>query len=364
MLITILKKLITFKTVSRDHAENLRAIRWIKESLKTLPLYIRLFTIDSFPSLMITTQKTKRPRLLLAAHLDVVDGSEKMFEPRMQGERLYGRGAFDMKFALACYLQLCHELGTSVKKYDFGIMITTDEEVGGASGMKALLEKGFRSDICLLPDGGKDWIFEEGAKGAMHGIVRSIGVAAHGSRPWLGKNAIEHLAVFLSELRTGFPAEPCPDAQHRHPTMNVGVIQGGNAINSIADEACAKIDFRFASPVQERYIRRHVKTVLRKHRDIHVAWNKIGDAFRLPVKDPYFKMFARLVQEYAGKPTQYLFSHGSSDVRYLVKYGIPAIVVRPQGDGHHSEYEWIDTESLKIFYRVVREFVIKTAKKG
>jgi len=107
----VLKKLIRFKTVSSNHKENEACLRWVQAQIKRLPVLAKIIRSHSFTSLVITTQQTKAPALWLAAHIDVVPGSPEVFIPKKQGNRLYGRGAFDMKFAVSCYIKLLKELG-------------------------------------------------------------------------------------------------------------------------------------------------------------------------------------------------------------------------------------------------------------
>jgi len=125
-----------------------------------------------------------------------------------------------MKFAIACYLKLLQNLREDISKYNLGVMITSDEEIGGHNGVKALLDKGYRSKVCFLPDGGREWQFERGAKGAWHLLVESYGKSSHGSRPWQAKNALSQLIDFLNILKKEFTSEPCRDKFHYPNTLN------------------------------------------------------------------------------------------------------------------------------------------------
>src|SRR5680860_1035635 len=110
MLEDYLIDLIQFKTLSKDFKENGEALRWIENEIKDLPVFIKRYEKNGFQSLVITTKKTKTPKIMLAAHLDVVKGSKNIFQPVIKDGKLYGRGVFDMKYAIACYLKLLQEL--------------------------------------------------------------------------------------------------------------------------------------------------------------------------------------------------------------------------------------------------------------
>ncbi|MDI1352580.1 MAG: M20/M25/M40 family metallo-hydrolase, partial [bacterium] len=134
-------------------------------------------------------------KLWLVAHIDVVPADPNMFTLAVKDHRIVGRGVLDMKLGVAYYIEFLKELGASnLKNYDIGVMLTSDEEVGGMNGVRYLLdEQGYRGKIGFLPDGGFDWKIEEAAKGILWIKIKVHGVASHGSRPWLGVNAINNL---------------------------------------------------------------------------------------------------------------------------------------------------------------------------
>ena len=264
-LIDILIKLISYKTITGDYQASAACLHWVKEQIQGLPLFTQDFEQNGFPSLIITTKQTKTPLLWLAAHLDVVPGSPAVFEAETKaGGRLYGRGAFDMKFAAACYIKLLKELGADLKNYDLGVMLTTDEEIGGLNGVGHLVKEGYSSKLVFLPDGGKNWQIEKAAKGVWHALVESRGVSAHGSRPWLGRNAIDQLMNFVNAARKFFPKEPCSRKNHYHSTLNVGVIEGGRAVNQVPDSASARLDIRFISDRDQQKIKKKAGSAEKK----------------------------------------------------------------------------------------------------
>jgi succinyl-diaminopimelate desuccinylase len=360
----LLSKLIQFETLSKNYKENGRALSWVKKQLQGLPLIIQEGKINKFPYLIITTKRTKKPKLLLGAHIDVVGGKPQVFRPKVKNKKLFGRGVFDMKYAIACYIKLFQELGQDLPSYDLGIMLTTDEELGGESGVKALLRKGYKPKICFLPDGGKDWKINIGSKGVIQVLVESRGVSAHGSRPWLGKNAITELTQFLDRLAKQFPQEPCGDKEHNHRTLNVGQITGGLEVNKIPDYASAILDIRFPATDKLSDIKKLLTRITKKFFGLSYKVIALSDAFKLDRKNKYVKKFAEILQKKIKTKIKYASSHGSCDARYFVKTGVPTIIIRPVGGGHHTENEFIDLKSLNQFYEVLKDYVIEAAKKG
>lgn len=353
----ITEKLITFKTVTGDHEENERALAWISAFVEKVPVHCTKVYSNKFPSLLITTKKTKNPDVWLTAHLDVVPGSESAFVPNVKGGKLYGRGAYDMKFALACYLHIFKELGNELSKHNIGIMITTDEEIGGVNGVGALMKKGYGSKVAILPDGGDFWRIEATAKGVYHLLLESKGISAHGSRPWEGENAIDNLTEFIEELRSLGHFACAKKCTHAHGTFNVGYIQGGEAVNQIPNFAKAGIDIRFMNDKELKTVQSALAKLQKKYPSVTVREGSFGASVNTPLANPYVKKFRALVEEHTGKNNlEPILSHGASDARFFAEKHIPVIVVRPDGGGHHSEIEWIDLRGLEMFAKIIENF--------
>lgn len=360
-MLSILTTLVSFKTISQDIKENNQAINWIKKEVNNIPIFIKEFNFNKFSSLFITNQKTKKPKLLLAAHLDVVPASEDLFKLKIKGKKIFGRGVYDMKFAIACYIQILKDLKQDLKKYNFGIMITTDEEIGGINGTKAILDEGYSCDICFLPDGGKNWRFEEKAKGVLHFLVESKGKTTHGSRPWEGENAIDLLLQFLKEIKEKFPKEFCGDNNHWHETINVGKVEGGTATNQVPSFARAWVDIRFPPEVNIKKIKLILNLIKKKFKKkIKITELVYGVPHIINKDNKAVQIFSKIAWEKFKIKTGFDFSHGSSDARFFVQYKIPVILIRPKGNGQHSEREWIDKEDLEKFYVVLKEFIQQT----
>lgn len=358
MLRNNLEKLIFFKTVAEDHKENKKALNWIKKQVKKLPVYIKEFNSNGFASLVITTQKTKEPIIWLAAHLDVAPASDKMFIPFVKNDKLYGRGAFDMKFAIACYLKLFIELGKNLSDYNLGLMITTDEETDGENGTKFILNKGYSSKICFLPDVGASWKFENGAKAAWRLSVQSKGRSAHGSKPWQGKNAVENLIKILYLLEKKFPTEPCGIKDHYHNSINIGKIQGGESANKVAGFAEALVDIRLKPEVEKFKIKKIIDFISKKIGNIKVKEISFKSGYKENFSNNYyFQLFSSIAYDKFRIRPSSVFSHGTSDICFFNEKKIPVILVQPKGGGHHSNIEWIDLKDLKKFYLVLKEFI-------
>lgn len=356
-----LGQLVRFRTVSQDLKENGRLLDFVEKEIGN-SLFIRRFESNGYQSLIASTRKTSKPKLALVAHGDIVSAPDKLFKPWKEGNKIFGRGTNDMKFAIACYLTLIKDLGGKAKNYDFSIVVTSDEEIGGSNGIKYLLEKGLRPNVYLLPDGGQNWTIQKSAKGVLNLRVDSFGSSTHGSRPWDGLNAIEQLFDFLTKLKAVFPKEPCGIADHFHNSLNVGKIEGGKAVNQVPDFAQAHLDIRFTEEASRLNIQKELKSITNSYKSIKIEELVRGSSYSLNVNNRYVKLFAEIVKNKIGREPKYITSHGSSDARFLAEKNIPTLLTRPQGGGHHSDREWIDLDGLENFYLVTKRFVERIAQ--
>lgn len=353
----ILHTLVKFRTISGDFVANAEALNFIDHFLSKRGMHVKQFEFNGYRSLVATTRKTQTSSVMLAAHIDVVPASTDMFELREEDGKLYGRGTLDMKFAIAAYMQIVDDLQENLADYDFSIMITTDEELGGLNGVPHVLEQGYLPKVCILPDGGDDWQLQLKSKGFLYLRLKQVGKPSHGSRPWLGENAILALLNTIRDIQTLFP-----DAGPETNTLNVGQISGGNAPNQVADFAEAYIDIRLKTEAEKVELLRSIEQICEKHKTtMHIEIN--GAATEFALDNEYINPFVQLVTKYTGIEVVGTKTLGSNDTRYFTPYDIPCISFYPIGGGHHGLHEWIAADSLNITKQVITEYLKQIAYK-
>lgn len=279
----LLKKLVSFQSITGDFSESKKLLNWVEKQINK-SLIVKYFYSNKFPSLIATTRKTKTPKIFLVAHIDVVPAAKKMFHLKVKSDKFVARGVFDMKFALACYLQLIKDLKHNIKKFDFGLMLTADEEIGGFNGVKFLIDNGFNSKILFLPDGGENWSIQNVAKGVLHLTAEIQGKTAHGSRPWEGEEPFTELFAFLNELKKLFPVEPCGDIKHYHNSINIGKIIGGQAINQVASSVKTYIDIRHIPEVTKTKILKEIYKIKTKYSKVKIKEIAYGQSYKIDFK--------------------------------------------------------------------------------
>lgn len=357
---SLLETLIAFPTVDGNDDGMHAAMNFIARYLGERGMHVRRHEYDGYEALAATTRPTKTPRIMLAAHLDVVPGGEELFTLRKADGKYYGRGVFDMKFAIACYLKLVDELQSRLHEYDFGIMITTDEELGGSNGSNGtqkLVDEGYVPKLAaVLPDGGDNWNIEEFAKGIWTFDITAKGHTAHASRPWEGDSATTKLLQVLQEISALFE-----DQGPKTSTFNVGIIQGGEARNQIPALASASLDVRYMSGEARTSLAASVAAICKKY---HVQIEPVGGMPPLAHKlgDPYLQSFMQSIQTVTGVRPEPSMSFGGTDGKSFDEKGKPCVIVRPHGGGAHSNKEWLDVADFTAYKEVIQDFLDKHAR--
>ncbi len=346
-----LDELVAIPSVSSDMHACQAAITYIKNQFAPLGLTIEEHINQERPWIIISTQPTKEPDILLAAHVDVVPAEDAMFTVREEGDKLIGRGVFDMKFAAACYIELAKEHHATLKNLNIAFYFTTDEEIGGDSVVD-FLARGWRPKCVLLPDGAENWHVESRAKG-LYGIrLDATGASAHGSRPWEGDNALHRVMDICQTLRQRFSNDEPAGA-----TLSITGITGGKAVNQIPDFASALIDFRSYDKKELRAFMTTLEALATQHGvTIHVPQR--GDSVIFHRDHPSVQSFLEAFATITKQPVRYIDSIGGTDARHFATHTIPCIITSPRGGNRHGNGEWLQVDDLLAFYTLIEHWII------
>jgi len=350
-----LAKLVAIPSVTGDAIACHEIFDFVHAQLQPLGLYITSSTDTPNPWLIATTQPTKKPDILLVAHLDVVPAPVELFIMRKQDGKFYGRGVYDMKFAAVCYLEFFKTHADILPGLNIGILFTTDEE-GGGSCMPSILDTGLRPRVVLIPDGGDNWSVEERAKGLYVLELTVYGKTAHGSRPWEGKNALDTLLDILQTLRGHYPS-----TDPAGTTLSITTLRAGEAITQIPDRATATLDFRSFSKTELSEYKQRIDTLVQTH-GVDAKYTHAGNPLLFDPEAPAVQSFLNALREQTGtNKIHYSQSYGASDGRYFAGYNIPCILLQPYGGGRHSESEWLEANDLEKYYQLVERWLLPAA---
>lgn len=196
---------------------------------------------------MLASKPGNGPRLLLMGHLDTVFPPDSPFQTfRTEGDTIYGPGVADMKGGLVVMLYALKALAETgeLDAMDMTILLNSDEEMGSLSSRKYLEEQAAEHDWGLVYESSGSDTLTRQRKGLGQARLVVNGRASHaGGAHEQGRSAIKELAYKIVEI------EQMTDYE-TGVTVNVGVVSGGEARNTVAPCAEALVDLRYPEPQQ------------------------------------------------------------------------------------------------------------------
>jgi glutamate carboxypeptidase len=285
---------------------------------------------------------------LLVGHYDTVwpVGTLNEMPLRIEGDKAFGPGIFDMKASLVeaeFAISALRKLELTPPRPVF-VLITSDEEIGSPTSRELIEEMAGNSAYALileppLPDGS----LKTARKGVGHFVLEVEGKAAHaGVEPRKGLSAIQELAQQILDLHalTDFDAGI---------TVNVGVIEGGTTANVVAAKASARIDVRASTLAQAASVEQKIRQTTP-----HLAGTslKISGGFNRPpmertegVAELFEK--AQAIGRTIGLELGEGATGGGSDGNFTAAIGVPTLDgLGIRGSGAHASHEQIDLDSF------------------
>ncbi|GAB7090188.1 ArgE/DapE family deacylase [Halorubrum luteum] len=343
----------------------------------------RVATDPAKPNVLATLPGETDRTLLYNGHLDTVpfDADEWRRDPlgERDGDRLYGRGATDMKGPLAAML---HAAETFVERdvtppVSLAFAFVSDEETGGSAGVSALEERGVLDDLdadaCVIGEttcaGGRHSV-TVADRGSIWLTLRATGTAAHGSRPMLGDNAIDRLWEAVGTVRRRLSRrrlsldpeieriveesveyyEPTMGAAARElfeqPSVNLGTFEGGEAINTVPSDATARLDVRLTAGVDTSDVLADVRDCLDEHDGVSIAEVSWSVGTYEPVDEPIVEAVAATASEAIGDRIYRRSATGGGDAKTFRNAGVPTVEFAFGTDTVHAVDEYTTLEAL------------------
>lgn len=296
-------------------------------------------------------QRSSRPLVGLVGHLDTVPPSAGN-APRSDGERIWGRGAADMKSGVALMWELV-ERPVKQAAYDLVYLFYSGEEGPyKQSGLGPLLERveGLEQiglAFCLEPS---DNVVQLGCMGNIHAEVTFSGRAAHSARPWEGENAIHKGAALLGRLARMPPREVEIEGLCFREVASVTVAQGGTAANMVPEAFRVNINYRFGPDRSSEDAQRVIAELVGEEGVVNFA--DLSPSGPIPRDNALLERFrARCAVPVAPKQAW-------TDVARLAEAGVPAVNFGPgEGAQAHQADESTSIELLRQGERYFRDFL-------
>jgi succinyl-diaminopimelate desuccinylase len=353
---TELTRLIAFRPVTDDVSSTLAVLHYVSSELEALGLQTVIKTNKGFPALIAGTQSLSRSTVLLQAHIDVVPAEEPLFTPVIKEHIMTGRGTYDMLFGTAAFLVALRSLHADGKlaKLDVGVMLTSDEEVGGHAGVGHFITD-YDCDVCILPDAGLEGVLSEASKGVLEVEIIIPGIAGHAAEPHKYDNPMYRTGEIITMLHERFPNTD-PD----QTTYSLTKIHGGEALNQTPHHVSLCMDMRYVPSDDPNEIQQVITDLVKPFGAI-VKQLVCEPPFQLEVTHKHVQAFAKLYESIAGTAVTFMTSKGSSDARFMSLKNIPVIMTRPVGGGLHAPTEHVDLESLARFTDLISRYIQQTA---
>ena len=280
--------------------------------------------------------------LVFNAHMDTVGvaGMVAPHEPRVEGERLYGRGAYDMKGGLAAAMSAAASVDGL--RGDVIVAAVCDEEAG-ALGTRGFVDGWPGADGAVVTEPTEERVVIA-HKGFVGFEIETAGRAAHGSRPDEGIDAIVAMGPVLTELGA-LDEVLTRAATHQllgRASLHASLIEGGQEFSSYPDRCLVTGEWRTLPGDTAADVRRRLEdAVARSGTSADVRLLHIGEPFEI---DPQAQL-PELVRTHAG--TEFAGVSYWADSAILSAAGIPTVLYGPIGEGAHAVVEWVDLRSVE-----------------
>jgi succinyl-diaminopimelate desuccinylase len=232
-----------------------------------------------------------------------------------------------------------------------GIVGDEESEESAERGSDHLVDGGFLGDFAITGEPTDLQIGVE-AKGVLALRLEVSGVAAHGATPWLGDNAVLKAHDVFRSIES-LPFARQSSELFDRPSINLGRIVGGDALNKVPDRCAIDVDIRHL-PEQDP------DTVLEQVRGIPDAEATVLFSRPPAVVDgdlPFVRALREAAGEHRDGEPMSVGRDGASDAVSFLRVGVPAVEFGPAGGGHHGPREWVSISSLTAYRQTLETFL-------
>jgi acetylornithine deacetylase len=305
--------------------------------------------------------------LILNAHLDTVGttGMEQPFAARVEGDRLHGRGAYDMKGGLAAIMLAAEIIATSGATRGEVIVTAVADEEYASLGTEAVV-KSITADGAIVTEP-TELRLCVAHKGFAWISVETAGRAAHGSKPELGVDAIAHMGRVLGAMEVlGVQLA----ARAPHPLLGAGsihasLIAGGQELSSYPERCSLELERRTVPGETRESVTREVQNILGKLARESASFSATmdltfwRDPFEVARDDAVVRAVEAAATRVLDKDPAIYGDTPWMDAAILCTAGIPTVVFGPGGRGAHAREEYVSIEEVGMCAEVLARSVVE-----
>ncbi len=394
--IELLKKMIAIPTVNPPGENYAEFVDRVSEELQEfaeveIVEVPRSFVAERKPELadypryiLVARVGGREPVLEINGHYDVVppgDGwSRDPFIPVVEGGKLFGRGAVDMKGGIAAAAIALRAVAETMELSGcFELLLVPDEEIGGETGTGYALQSGIARPnwVVIAEPSSVDTIWI-GHRGAVWLYVEVLGKQAHASTPWLGDNAFlkaarlaleieKELGEALKKRKSSYPYD---DEKASTPTMTIGgETKGGAKINIVPGKFEFSIDRRLIVEEDPNTVAKEMKEAIESIAKRLGYEVRIRIAHTMPpaITSPNNELVKSLsiaIEQTIGKKPRTVVCSGGLDAWYYTTRGIPTVTYGPGPlEQAHKPDEYVELEQIrtvaKAYVRLAHQLIAK-----
>jgi acetylornithine deacetylase len=298
------------------------------------------------------------PTVVFCAHLDTVATAGMTippFEPRVEGNKVYGRGSYDMKGSAAALMSAAAALARENFPGRVLVALVADEEYASIGAQDFV--KRHKADACILTEPSEGRLVL-GHKGFVWVEVVTSGHAAHGSRWDLGISAIGKMGRIIAALEEFDQREL---RSRRHPLLgpasqHCALVQGGTGLTTYSEKCTLQIERRTLPGETPEQVLREIKSVVDRAGEQAEIRSTLD---RPPLTCDRDSKIARSVRDAAtkvqGAVPEEIGVQYWMDAALFAAVGIPTVNFGPGGAGAHEAVEWVDFDSVVSCAHVLAE---------
>ncbi len=368
-LIKLTQKVISFNSENPPGNE-LALSKFIEKDMRSLGIQVKTYAYAKNRPNVVATLKGSWPRanaakaaILLTPHFDTVPIGKGWKHMPLGGQvsdgKLYGRGATDDKGNLASCMEVMRSLVEDQVRLNKDVIMaaTVDEETGSHNGIIPLLEKKVLKPGFALVMDSDDGHAVTVQKGLIHARIQIFGRKAHGAYNWRGVNAIEIASRIINKLKAltwNYKKHPLLHG----PTMNVGVIKGGDKVNMVCDFCEFALDTRFVPGMDSKVILKRIRSVIKSETDkFRIEIDDLQQPYEIDCQHPIVQTYVKTLNR-MGCKAQIRGSEGATVMTFFKRRGIPAFATGFGAPGTaHTNDEYIYVKTLVRGTQALEQFI-------
>jgi len=343
----IIFDLISFETQNQNLLEINKCILYIKNYFNGTDYICEVNESNGVQSLFIHKKDCGKLDCIFSGHIDVVPADDSQFKPFIKDNKIFGRGAIDMKSQVGTIIYFIKHYQGNKK---IGALITSDEEIGGFNGTpKALSKFKINANVAIVPDGGYNFQLVNSERGVLQLEINVTGLSVHSSKEPEGINAIVRAVELYSAIKDHLNIETA-----NCQTVNLASLSTDNNVyNKVPDKAKMLIDIRYNKQCNINYVYELLDNCNYVEYSIYAKANP----FYCDTTNIIIKKYIDVCQKVLQREIEVIEFSAAADARYFTDMQIPTIIMNPNGQEMHGKNEAIEIESIGTLLNIYENFV-------